>query len=63
MSQRLLTYISPEEYLRRERQAEYKSEYLNGEIFAMKADGTDIQQLTDNQWEEGGPAWLPASTK
>jgi Tol biopolymer transport system component len=30
-----------------------------GEIFAMKADGTDIQQLTDNQWEEGGPAWLP----
>src|SRR5947207_3619005 len=35
MSQRLVTYISPEEYLRRERQAEYKSEYLNGEIFAM----------------------------
>jgi Uma2 family endonuclease len=35
MSQRLLTYISPEEYLRRERLAEYKSEYLNGEIFAM----------------------------
>jgi len=35
MSQRILTYISPEEYLRRERQAEYKSEYLNGEIFAM----------------------------
>ncbi len=35
MSQRILTYISTEEYLRRERQAEYKSEYLNGEIFAM----------------------------
>ena len=34
-----------------------------GEIFAMKADGTDIQQLTDNQWEEGGPAWLPAYKK
>lgn len=30
-----------------------------GEIFAMKADGTDVQQLTDDQWEEGGPAWLP----
>jgi len=34
-----------------------------GEIFAMKADGTDIQQLTDNQWEEGGPAWLPETRK
>jgi TolB protein len=30
-----------------------------GEIFAMRADGTDVQQLTDDQWEEGGPAWLP----
>jgi Uma2 family endonuclease len=35
MSQRILTYISPEEYLRLERQADYRSEYLNGEIFAM----------------------------
>ena len=35
MSQRIVPYISPEEYLRRERLAEYKSEYLNGEIFAM----------------------------
>lgn len=29
------TYISPEEYLERERKAEIKSEYLRGEIFAM----------------------------
>src|SRR5882672_4838470 len=35
MSQQVISYVSPEEYLRRERQAEYKSEYLNGEIFAM----------------------------
>jgi Tol biopolymer transport system component len=34
-----------------------------GEIFSMKADGTDVQQLTDNQWEEGGPAWLPQRKK
>ncbi len=34
-----------------------------GEIFAMKADGTDVQQLTDDQWEEGGPAWLPETKK
>jgi TolB protein len=30
-----------------------------GEIFVMKYDGTDLQQLTDNQWEEGTPAWQP----
>jgi TolB protein len=31
-----------------------------GEIFVMRADGSDVQQLTDNQWEEGTPAWRPA---
>ncbi len=35
MSQQIVPYISPEEYLRLERQSEYKSEYVNGEIFAM----------------------------
>ncbi len=35
MSQRVIRYISPEEYLRLERQADHKSEYVNGEIFAM----------------------------
>jgi Uma2 family endonuclease len=29
------TLISPQEYLEQERKAEYKSEYLNGEVFAM----------------------------
>jgi len=28
-------YITPEEYLALEREAEYKSEYFDGEIFAM----------------------------
>jgi Uma2 family endonuclease len=28
-------YVTPEEYLARERQAEFKSEYYDGEIFAM----------------------------
>ena len=31
-----------------------------GEIFVMRADGSDVQQLTDNQWEEGTPAWRPS---
>jgi Tol biopolymer transport system component len=34
-----------------------------GEIFMMRADGSDLQQLTDDQWEEGGPAWLPDAKK
>ena len=33
-----------------------------GEIFVMNADGTHIEQLTDDQWEEGGPAWQPHAT-
>jgi TolB protein len=33
-----------------------------GEIFVMDADGTHIEQLTDDQWEEGGPAWQPQRT-
>jgi TolB protein len=28
-----------------------------GEIFVMRYDGTHVEQLTDNQWEEGTPAW------
>lgn len=30
-----------------------------GEIFVMRADGTDVRQLTDNQWEEGVIGWAP----
>jgi Tol biopolymer transport system component len=30
-----------------------------GELFVMRADGTGVEQLTDNQWEEGTPAWRP----
>jgi Uma2 family endonuclease len=48
MSQRLLTHISPEEYLRRERQAEYKSEYLYGEIFAMTGASRQHNRVTVN---------------
>jgi Tol biopolymer transport system component len=30
-----------------------------GEVFVMRFDGTDLEQLTDDQWEEGTPAWQP----
>ncbi len=48
MSQRILTYVSSEEYLRLERQAEYKSEYLNGEIFAMSGASRQHNLITGN---------------
>jgi len=33
-----------------------------GEIFVMRYDGKNVEQLTDNQWEEGTPAWRPAGS-
>jgi Tol biopolymer transport system component len=30
-----------------------------GEIFVMRFDGSEVEQLTDDQWEEGAPAWQP----
>jgi len=31
-----------------------------GDIFVMRYDGSDVRQLTDNQWEEGTPGWRPS---
>jgi Tol biopolymer transport system component len=31
-----------------------------GELFVMRYNGEDVRQLTDNQWEDGAPAWQPA---
>jgi len=31
-----------------------------GELFIMDADGSNQRPLTDNQYEEGTPAWVPA---
>jgi hypothetical protein len=30
-----------------------------GEIFAIRADGSDVRQLTDNKWEDASPGWMP----
>ena len=30
-----------------------------GEIFAMRLDGTDVRQLTDNKWEDATVEWAP----
>ena len=34
----------------------------DGEIFVMRADGSDVRQLTENAFEDGTPAWRPAFT-
>ena len=34
-----------------------------GELFVMRYDGSHIEQLTDNQWEDGTPAWQPAAAR
>jgi Tol biopolymer transport system component len=34
-----------------------------GELFVMHNDGTQVRQLTDNQWEDGTPAWQPEPKK
>jgi len=44
MSTQPKTFVPAEEYLERERKAEYKSEYFNGEIFAM-AGATETHNL------------------
>ena len=31
-----------------------------GEIFLMRADGTNQRALTDNQWEDGPGTWQPS---
>ncbi|HUO66675.1 MAG TPA: hypothetical protein VMV37_04015 [Gammaproteobacteria bacterium] len=32
----------------------------DGEIFVMRADGSDVRQLTENAFEDGTPVWRPA---
>ncbi len=54
MSQQIIPYISPEEYLRLERQSEYKSEYVNGEIFAMTGASRKHNLVAGNIFRELG---------
>ncbi|HEV7859329.1 MAG TPA: Uma2 family endonuclease [Pyrinomonadaceae bacterium] len=42
------TYLTPEEYLSIERKAEYKSDYFNGEIFAMTGASREHNLITTN---------------
>jgi Uma2 family endonuclease len=46
------TYLTPEEYLASERQAEYKNEYVDGEIFAMTGASRRHNLITVNLGRE-----------
>ena len=48
MSRQIKPYVTPEEYLALERKAEYKSEYLHGEIFAMTGASRKHNLITGN---------------
>lgn len=41
-------FITPQEYLQRERQADFKSEYWNGETFAMAGATREHNQIVSN---------------
>ena len=41
-------YITPEEYLATEREADFKSEYYQGEVFAMSGAGNNHNIITTN---------------
>src|SRR5947209_20458068 len=48
MSRQAKTFVTPEEYLSLERQAEHKSEYYDGEIFAMTGASRKHNLITTN---------------
>jgi len=48
MQQARPSYLTPEEYLARERQSETKSEYFNGEVFAMAGASVAHNQIVIN---------------
>jgi Tol biopolymer transport system component len=34
-----------------------------GDLYVMRADGTDVRKLTDNQYEEATPTWRPVGPR
>ena len=48
MDKKPKTFITPEDYLEIERQAEYKSEYYNGEMFAFAGAGFNHNLILSN---------------
>lgn len=54
-------YVSPEEYLERERKAETRSEYIRGEIFAMAGASIKHGRIVSNLMRELGNRLIDSS--
>ncbi len=54
MSTMPTTLLTPQEYLARERRADFKSEYLRGEVFAMSGATWEHSLVKDNMAREAG---------
>ncbi len=52
MSSLTTVYYTPEQYLALEREAEYKSEYINGQIYAMSGASREHNQTAGNMFRE-----------
>src|SRR5438067_11553403 len=50
---------TPEEYLELERAAEFKSEYLDGQIYAMSGGSLEHSAITFNLYGQVGPQLKP----
>lgn len=48
------TFLTPDQYLARERQASFKSEYYRGEVFAMAGASVAHTQIKDNLARKAG---------
>jgi hypothetical protein len=35
----------------------------SGDLWVMRPDGSDVRMLTDDQFEDGTPSWLPMSRR
>ena len=44
-------FITPEEYLEAERQAEFRSEYLDGQVYSMAGTSRVHNRITKNIWD------------
>jgi Uma2 family endonuclease len=48
MSTQAMPYLTPEQYLEIERKAEYRSEYINGQVFAMSGGTLNHARIVGN---------------
>jgi Tol biopolymer transport system component len=56
---RWLAFASTRQGFKDEGALHPKNPQGSGDVYVMRADGSDVRALTDNQYEEATPAWAP----